>query len=124
MPKPTAIKLHRQSAVLELTFDDGTTASMPAEYLRVYSPSAEVRGHSPQQAVLQLDKENVTIHAIEPVGNYALKLVFSDGHNSGFYSWDYLYELATGYESKWQAYLEKLEQAGHQRGVVKTYKPG
>ena len=124
MPKPIEIKLHRQSAILELAFDDGTSVSLPAEYLRVYSPSAEVRGHSPQQAVLQLDKENVSIQAIEPVGHYAIKLVFSDGHNSGFYSWDYLYELATGYEDKWQMYLDKLEQAGHQRSAVKTYKPG
>ena len=123
MARPIEIKLHQQSAVLEIAFDDGVSAALPAEYLRVYSPSADVRGHTPEQAKLQLDKENVAIQAVEPVGNYALKLVFSDGHDSGFYSWDYLYELATEQELKWQEYLGKLEQAGHRRNTVKTYKP-
>jgi DUF971 family protein len=123
MPKPIELKLHRQSAVLEIVFDDGVQASLPAEYLRVYSPSAEVKGHSPDQAVLQVDKENVAINGIEPVGNYAVKLVFSDGHNTGLYTWNYLYELATMQDSKWQAYLTQLEKAGRQRSAVKTFKP-
>jgi DUF971 family protein len=123
MPKPTDIKLHRKSAVLEIAFDDGVSASLPAEYLRVYSPSAEVKGHSPEQAVLQVGKEDVAINGIEPVGNYAVKLVFSDGHDTGLYTWNYLYELATQREDKWQAYLMQLEKAGRQRSTVKMFKP-
>lgn len=129
MPKPTELNLHRQSAVLDIAFDDGTKGSLPAEYLRVYSPSAEVRGHSPEQAVLQTGKENVAIQNIEPVGNYAVRLFFNDGHDSGIYTWDYLYELATQYEHKWQDYLDRLQAAGKPRkqsgdaNVVQTYNP-
>src|SRR5690606_38298771 len=105
MPKPVELNLHKQSRVLDIMFDDGTKASLPCEYLRVYSPSAEVRGHGPEDAVLQTGKESVTINEIEPVGNYAVKLVFSDGHNTGLYTWDYLYDLAVNRESRWRDYL-------------------
>ena len=90
---PTEITLHQQSKVLEIAFDDGTRFELPCEYLRVYSPSAEVRGHGPGQEVLQVGKENVNITAIEPVGHYAVKLYFNDGHNTGIYTWDYLKRL-------------------------------
>jgi DUF971 family protein len=128
MPKPTDIKLHRQSAILDIVFDDGVQASLSAEYLRVHSPSAEVKGHGRGQEVLQVGKENVAIDNIEPVGQYAVRLIFSDGHQTGLYSWDYLYELATQQEEKWQAYLQRLHEAGYRRehsggGSVKTYKP-
>ena len=92
--KPAEIRLHQKSRVLEIHFDDGAHFDLPCEYLRVYSPSAEVRGHSPGQEVLQTGKEDVNIVAVEPVGRYAVKLVFDDGHQSGIYSWDFLRELA------------------------------
>ena len=114
-PKPTGIKLHQASRVLELEFDDGDKYELPCEYLRVYSPSAEVRGHGPGQEVLQVGKEKVNIQNIEPVGNYAIKLQFSDGHDTGLYSWDLLYELARDYEANWQRYLDRLTKAGYQR---------
>ncbi len=113
--KPTDIKLHQKSRVLELTFDDGAHFELSCEYLRVYSPSAEVRGHGPGQEVLQLGKENVNITGIEPVGNYAIQLDFDDGHNTGIYSWDTLYTLGTEQEALWAEYLANLEKAGHQR---------
>lgn len=112
MSKPTDIKLHRISRVLELHFDDGFTCNLTCEYLRVHSPSAEVRGHGPGQEVLQIDKQAVNINAIEPVGNYAIKLVFDDGHDSGLYSWDTLYSLGKDYDSNWQHYLQRLKEAG------------
>ncbi len=115
MPKPTEIKLHSRSRILELTFDDGVHAELSCEYLRVYSPSAEVRGHGPDDAVLQVGKEDVLITAIDPVGQYAVRLIFNDGHETGLYSWDYLYELSTEYTAKWQNYLGRLSAAGHQR---------
>ncbi|MBN1378770.1 MAG: DUF971 domain-containing protein [Gammaproteobacteria bacterium] len=115
MPQPVEIKLHQKSALLEISFGDGINASLSAEYLRVYSPSAEVKGHTPDQAVLQVGKENISINGIEPVGNYAIKLVFSDGHDTGLYTWKYLYELAVEQESKWQDYLERLEEAGYKK---------
>jgi DUF971 family protein len=111
---PTEIVLYKQSKQLELAYED-THYFLSAEYLRVYSPSAEVRGHGHGQEVLQLNKEQVAITQIEPTGNYALKLFFDDGHDSGLYSWDYLYELATEQESHWQDYLNRLDAAGHQR---------
>jgi len=114
-PRPTDIRLHRASRVLEVAFDDGAHFKLPCEYLRVYSPSAEVRGHGPGQEVLQLGKENVNITAIEPVGHYAVKLYFDDGHNSGIYSWDVLYHLGSRQTELWQAYLDALTQAGYQR---------
>ena len=110
---PTDIKLHQTSRVLEIVFENGQVFELSCEYLRVYSPSAEVRGHSPEQAVLQIDKEEVNILEIEPMGNYAIKLVFDDGHNTGLYTWDYLYELGAYRDEFWQRYLEALEAAGH-----------
>lgn len=114
-PRPTEIELHQKSRVLEIAFDDGARFKLPCEYLRVYSPSAEVQGHGPGQRVLQLGKEQVGITAIEPVGNYAVKLVFDDGHATGIYSWDYLYELGREQARKWAEYLERLQAAGHKR---------
>ncbi len=112
---PTEIKLHRVSRILEVRFDDGQAFQLPCEYLRVYSPSAEVRGHGPGQEVLQVGKEEVNIRSIEPVGNYAVRLIFDDGHASGIYSWSYLYELGTRQAQYWQAYLDALKAAGHER---------
>ena len=113
--QPTELNLHRQSRILELSFDDGSRFNLPCEYLRVYSPSAEVQGHGPGQEVLQLDKEEVNIERIDPVGNYAVCLHFDDGHNTGIYSWDTLYDLGVNHQQKWRAYLERLEAAGHKR---------
>ncbi len=114
-PIPTEIKLHQQSRSLEVAFNDGSRYTMPCEYLRVFSPSAEVRGHGPGQEVLQVGKKNVEIKAIEPVGQYAVVLVFSDGHDSGIYSWDYLYDLGRKQDFYWQAYLRRMEEAGESR---------
>lgn len=116
-PRPTDIRLHQSSRLLEITFDDATTCMLSCEFLRVYSPSAEVRGHGAGQEVLQVGKEEVNIVGIEPVGQYAVKLSFSDGHNTGLYSWDYLYELAKDYEVLWMEYISRLEMAGIQRKV-------
>lgn len=112
---PTEIILHQQSHLLEIAFDDGKRFKLSDEYLRVYSPSAEVRGHGPGQEILQTGKHNVTVLAVEPVGNYALKLVFSDGHDTGLYSWDYLYSLGVNQERNWREYLARLETAGASR---------
>ena len=114
-PRPTEIKLHQKSRLLEIAFDDGSRFSLPCEYLRVFSPSAEVRGHGPGQEVLQVGKRDVEIKEIEPVGNYAVKLGFSDGHDTGLYSWEYLHELGEKQESSWKSYLARLEQAGASR---------
>ncbi|MBX3715912.1 MAG: DUF971 domain-containing protein [Burkholderiales bacterium] len=114
-PRPTEIKLHQKSRLLEIAFDDGSRFSLPCEYLRVFSPSAEVRGHGPGQEVLQVGKRLVEIKEIEPVGNYAVKLVFSDGHDTGLYSWDYLHELGEKQETSWKSYLARLEAAGASR---------
>jgi DUF971 family protein len=114
-PRPTEIKLHQKSRILEIAFDDGARFSLPCEYLRVFSPSAEVRGHGPGQEVLQVGKRDVEIKEIEPVGNYAVKLGFSDGHDTGLYSWEYLHELGEKQESSWKSYLARLEQAGASR---------
>lgn len=114
-PYPLEICLHQQSRLLEVAFDDGRRFELPCEYLRVYSPSAEVRGHSPEQAVLQTGKSKVNIVAIEPVGQYAVRLVFDDGHNSGLYTWVYLHELGCNYSSNWQDYLHRLQSAGASR---------
>lgn len=113
--RPTEIKLHKQSRVLEIAFDDGSRHRLPVEYLRVYSPSAEVRGHGPGQEVLQVGKENVNITNIEPVGTYAVRLCFDDGHDTGLYSWEWLHHLAVNHERLWQEYLARLEQAGYRR---------
>ncbi len=112
---PTELNLHQASHVLDMTFEDGASFKLPCEYLRVFSPSAEVMGHGPGQETLQIGKEDVNIAQITPVGNYAVVLHFDDEHNTGIYSWEYLYELGTGYEANWQAYLERLEAAGHKR---------
>ncbi len=114
-PRPTEIKLHQKSRELEITFDDGKQYRFSCELLRVFSPSAEVRGHGPGQEVLQVGKKNIDISAIEPVGSYAVKLVFSDGHNTGLYSWDYLYDLGVKHDSYWQTYLARMQQAGARR---------
>lgn len=114
-PRPIDIRLHQASRLLEIKFDNHTECQLSCEFLRVYSPSAEVRGHGHGQEVLQTGKEEVNITNIEPVGNYAVKLTFSDGHNTGLYSWEYLYELAQNYEALWLEYLGKLSVAGIQR---------
>jgi DUF971 family protein len=114
-PRPVDIRLHQATRRLEISFDDGLTAMLTCEYLRVYSPSAEVRGHGAGQEVLQVGKESVNITGIEPVGNYAIRLTFTDGHDTGLYSWDYLYDLAEHQDALWQAYLERLAAAGVQR---------
>jgi len=111
-PRPTDIRLHQASRLLEVIFDDGAHYSLPCEFLRVYSPSAEVRGHGPGQEVLQTGKEDVNIVGIEPVGLYAVKLIFSDGHDTGLYSWDYLHEIGAQQQALWQRYLERLAAAG------------
>ena len=112
---PTEIQLHQKSRILEIAFDDGERFELSCEYLRVYSPSAEVMGHGPGQEVLQIGKEDVNINAIEPVGNYAVRLVFDDNHDSGLYSWEHLYNLGKNQDQKWKEYLERLEAAGHKR---------
>lgn len=113
IPLPTEITLHKQSKCLALSYDD-KQYRLSAEYLRVHSPSAEVRGHGPGQEVLQTHKENVGLEKIEPVGHYALKLFFDDGHDSGLFTWEYLYELAIHQDSLWQDYLNRLQKAGYQ----------
>jgi DUF971 family protein len=122
-PIPTEIKLHQASRLMEISFDDGSVFKLPYEYLRVYSPSAEVRGHGPGQETLQTGKRDVVIEGVEPVGNYAIKPKFSDGHDSGLYGWDTLYELGVNYESNWQAYLARLEAAGASRDIDSTTLP-
>jgi len=114
-PQPTEIKLHQASRVLEIAFADGHTFRLPYELLRVYSPSAEVRGHGPGQETLQIGKREVTITHVEPVGHYALRPTFSDGHESGIYSWDYLYDLGLRQDELWRRYLERLDEAGVSR---------
>jgi DUF971 family protein len=113
---PTEIKLHQVSQILEITYSDGKNFRLPAEFLRVYSPSAEVRGHGPGQEVLQTGKKDVRIVAVEPVGHYAVQLRFSDGHETGIYSWDLLYEYGERQEKMWQQYLDRLRTAGVSRG--------
>ena len=112
---PTDIVLHQKSRVLEISFSDGAHFRLPYEFLRVYSPSAEVRGHGPGQEVLQSGKRSVEIRSLEPVGSYAVQPTFSDGHSTGIYSWEYLYELGRDQDKLWADYLAKLEQAGASR---------
>ncbi|MDV3238551.1 MAG: DUF971 domain-containing protein [Gammaproteobacteria bacterium] len=112
---PTEINLHKQSRILEIAFEDGSRFNLPAEYLRVYSPSAEVQGHGPGQGVLQIGKEDVSIENIVQVGNYAVQLFFDDNHNTGIYAWETLYDLGKNQERYWQEYLDKLAKAGHKR---------
>lgn len=104
--------------MLEIAFDDGKRFKLSCEYLRVHSPSAEVAGHGPGEGVLQVGKEDVGINAIEQVGNYAVQLIFDDNHDTGIFSWEYLYELGIDQEQKWQRYLERLKEAGYQRKVL------
>ena len=111
-PTPTEIKLRSRSRVLEVTFDDGKRFELPFEYLRVHSPSAEVKGHGPGQEVLVLGKENVGIRAVEPVGQYAVKLVFDDGHDTGLFTWAYLYELGNEHAERWADYQARVARAG------------
>jgi len=111
-PHPTEINLHQKSRMLEISFDDGAHFEMSCEYLRVNSPSAEVQGHSPGESVLQVDKEDVNIERIEAVGNYAIQIYFDDEHNTGIYSWDTLYRLGANKQHNWQAYLDRLKEAG------------
>ena len=112
---PTEIKLHQVSNILEISLDDGNVFKLPSEYLRVYTPSAEAIGHAPGQETLQLNKETVSISEIKPIGNYAICLVFSDGHDSGIYTWDLLYKLGAEYKALWANYLNELNDAGHPR---------
>ena len=109
------IRLRKTSRLLAISFSDGSAFELPFEYLRVYSPSAEVKGHGPGQETLQTGKENVAVTAIEPVGHYAVRLVFDDGHNTGLYTWKYLYELGAEQAERWQAYLDRLSAAGYPR---------
>lgn len=114
-PHPTEVKLHQTSRVLEIAFNDGRSFKLPYEFLRVYSPSAEVRGHGPGQEVLQTGKREIAIDDLESVGHYAIRPKFSDGHDTGIFSWDYLYELGDEQEALWQRYLQRLEKAGASR---------
>ena len=114
-PRPNEIKLHQQSRLMEISFVDGKIFKFTYEFLRVHSPSAEVRGHSPEQEILQTGKQDVNINHIEPVGNYAVQLNFSDGHNSGLYSWDLLYRYGLNQDKMWQHYLQRMDEAGASR---------
>ena len=118
-PQPTALTLHQSSRVLEIAFADGRSFRLPYEFLRVHSPSAEVRGHGPGQETLQVGKRDVGITTVEPVGHYAIQPTFSDGHASGIFSWEYLYDLGDRHDELWQRYLERLAQAGASRDAKK-----
>lgn len=115
MTNPTEITLHQQSRQLEIAFDDGTRYYLPFEFLRVHSPSAEVRGHGVGQETLQVGKQNVNLLNVEPAGSYALKMTFDDGHDSGLYTWQYLHELGENQDAMWQNYLKQLAAAGESR---------
>ncbi len=110
-PTPTEIKVRRQSRLLEVSFDDGSRFELPFEFLRVHSPSAEVKGHGPGQETLVVGKQDVGLRGIEPVGQYAVRLIFDDGHDSGLYSWTYLYEVGRNREALWRRYLERVAEA-------------
>ena len=118
IPSPTEIKSHQKSRILEISFADGKTFQFPCEFLRAYSPSAEVRGHGPGQEVLQVGKKNVEIKHIEPVGTYAIQLSFSDGHDTGIYSWDLLHDYGLHQEEMWRRYVKRMEEAGTSREPV------
>jgi DUF971 family protein len=122
-PTPTEILLHQKSRVLEIAFSDGKRFRLSCEFLRVYSPSAEVRGHGPGQEVLQVGKKDVAINELEPVGAYAVKPVFSDGHDTGIYSWDYLYTLGINHDEMWRRYLERIAEAGASRESEPSTQP-
>ena len=114
-PRPVSINLKKKSRLLKIEFDDNSTFELSCELLRVFSPSAEVRGHGPGQEILQIGKENVAIEDVEAVGNYAVKLVFDDGHDSGIYTWEFLHDLGSKQEEYWQRYLHALAHAGYDR---------
>jgi DUF971 family protein len=123
-PQPTALTVHQQSRQLEIAFDDGATFRIPFELMRIYSPSAEVQGHGPGQEVLQTGKRHVEIVALEPVGNYAVQPTFSDGHDSGIFTWELLYELGARQESLWARYEQRLAEAGADRDAPMPQKAG
>ena len=127
-PKPSQVKLNRGEGSLQLIYPGEGEFTLSGEYLRVYSPSAEVRGHGPGEEVLQHSKSRVKISKLEPMGHYALRITFDDGHNTGIYGWDYLYDLCVNYEQHWQDYLDRLKQAGKHRDpdvqVVQLMDPG
>ena len=112
---PVEIKLRKTSRLLVVQFDDGKSFDLPFEYLRVHSPSADVKGHGPGQEVLQTGKEDVSVTSVEPIGHYAVRLVFDDGHDTGLYTWKYLYELGEQQVENWQSYLDRLKSAGYAR---------
>lgn len=118
---PTNVVMHQQSKVLELSYENGNSYRLPFEFLRVLSPSAEVRGHGPGQETLQTGKREVGINELEPVGHYAIRPMFSDGHDSGLFSWEYLYFLCENQDALWNDYLDKLKQAGASRDVVMAH---
>ncbi|HMM47378.1 MAG TPA: DUF971 domain-containing protein [Thiobacillaceae bacterium] len=122
-PTPTDIQVHQSSRKMEIAFTDGARFELPFEFLRVYSPSAEVRGHGPGQEVLQVGKREVLVNAAEPVGLYGINLTFSDGHNTGIYSWEYLYDLGTNQAAMWEDYLRRMDAAGASRdpGIAKAF---
>ena len=122
-PTPTEIKLHQKSRLLEVSFSDGSNFKLPYEFLRIYSPSAEVRGHGPGQEVLQTGKREVSIDTLEAVGNYAVQPTFSDGHNTGIYSWDLLFSLGANQATLWQEYLDRLAASGGSRDIDSTTLP-
>lgn len=122
-PIPSEIKLHQKSRRLELVYQNGESYSLDFEYLRVYTPSAEARGHGPGQETLQTGKRDVDIERIEPVGTYALRLVFSDGHDSGLYSWDLLYNLGRHHDELWSEYLKQIDAQGLSRDIDTTSRP-
>jgi DUF971 family protein len=112
MPNPTSLTVHQKSRLLDIAFADGAAFSIPFELMRVYSPSAEVKGHGPGQEVLQVGKRDVSVEGIEPVGNYAVRPLFTDGHTTGIYTWEYLYKLGSEQPQLWQAYMQRLHDAG------------
>lgn len=114
-PRPIEIKLHKQSKILDITFSDGQVFHFPYEFLRVHSPSSDVRGHGPGQGILQTGKREININQVKPVGNYAIQLDFSDGHNTGLYSWDLLYSYGLDQDKMWQQYLQRLKDANASR---------
>lgn len=123
-PSPQSITVHGRSRVLEVSFSDGNVYRIPFELMRIYSPSAEVQGHGPGQEVLQTGKRLVELEALEPVGNYAVQPRFSDGHDTGIFSWDYLYFLGSQQEQLWQQYAQRLQAAGVERDAAMPAPPG